>query len=36
MAVLMVDGEEALSVNMVVNVYMRDGYMYREIYNPLE
>ena len=36
MAVLIVDGNEVISVNMVVNVDEDQGNFYREIFNPLE
>jgi hypothetical protein len=36
MAVFMVDGEEVATVNMVVQVYKKDGMIVREILSPLE
>jgi hypothetical protein len=36
MAVFMVDGEEVATVNMVVQVYKKDGMIIREILSPLE
>ena len=36
MASFIADGEEVASVNMVVNVFLKDGTLYREILNPLD
>lgn len=36
MAIFMADGEEVISVNMVVNVTKQDGRIMREILNPLD
>ncbi len=35
MACLVVDGEEVASVNMVTNIYEKNGKVMREILNPL-
>ena len=36
MAIFCVDGEEVATVNMVVNVFKRDGQIVREILSPME
>lgn len=36
MAEFVVDGEELVSVNLVVNVQLKRGKLIREILNPLE
>ena len=36
MAIFCVDGEEVATVNMVVNVFKRDGQIVREILSPMD